>query len=101
MNESETRAELIDLALREAGWGTLEGSRVRREYPITDGRIIPGIGRAKAKQADYLLYYKNQPLAVIEAKQATSGPTEGVTQAKEYAGMLELAYTYSTNGKEI
>ena len=33
MNEAETRAEHIDPALREAGWGIVEGSRIRREYP--------------------------------------------------------------------
>ena len=31
MNEAETRAELIDPALKEAGWGVVDGSRVRRE----------------------------------------------------------------------
>jgi type I restriction enzyme R subunit len=31
MNEAETRAELIDPALREAGWGVVADSRVRRE----------------------------------------------------------------------
>ncbi len=39
MNEAETRAEHIDPALAEAGWGVVEGSRIRREYPITLGRI--------------------------------------------------------------
>ena len=31
MNETETRAELIDPALVAAGWGVVEGSRIRRE----------------------------------------------------------------------
>jgi type I site-specific restriction endonuclease len=31
MNEAETRAELIDPALKAAGWGVVEASRVRRE----------------------------------------------------------------------
>jgi type I restriction enzyme, R subunit len=31
MNEAETRAELIDPALKAAGWGAIEGSRIRRE----------------------------------------------------------------------
>lgn len=31
MNETETRAHLIDPALKEAGWGVVEGSRVRME----------------------------------------------------------------------
>jgi hypothetical protein len=39
MNEAETRAEHIDPALKAAGWGVVEGSRIRREYPITPGRI--------------------------------------------------------------
>jgi type I restriction enzyme R subunit len=30
MNESETRAELIDPAFHTAGWGVVEGSRIRR-----------------------------------------------------------------------
>jgi type I restriction enzyme R subunit len=44
MNEAETRAELIDPALKAAGWGVVEGSRIRREYLISPGRI-EGRGR--------------------------------------------------------
>ena len=33
MNEAETRAEYIDPALKAAGWGVVEASRIRREYP--------------------------------------------------------------------
>ena len=44
MNEAETRAEHIDPALKAAGWGVVEGSRVRREYLISPGRI-EGHGR--------------------------------------------------------
>ena len=39
MNETETRAEHIDPALKAAGWGVGEGSRIRREYGISPGRI--------------------------------------------------------------
>jgi type I restriction enzyme R subunit len=39
MNEAETRAEHIDPALKAAGWGVVEGSRISREYPITLGRL--------------------------------------------------------------
>ena len=68
MNEAETRAEHIDPALAAAGWGVAEGSRVRREYPITPGRI-EGLGRrGKALTADYVLEYRNTKLAVVEAK---------------------------------
>jgi type I restriction enzyme R subunit len=34
MNEAETRAELIDPALKAVGCGVVEGSRIRREYLI-------------------------------------------------------------------
>jgi type I restriction enzyme R subunit len=44
MNEAETRAEHIDPALAAAGWGVIDGSRVRREFPITPGRL-EGHGR--------------------------------------------------------
>jgi type I restriction enzyme R subunit len=46
MNEAETRAEHIDPALAAAGWGVVPGSRIRREYPITLGRL-EGHGRSK------------------------------------------------------
>nr|WP_026097884.1 hypothetical protein [Baaleninema simplex] len=67
MNEAETRAELIDPALKEAGWGVIEGSRVRREL-IAPGRLIGNGRRGKPKYADYVLVYRNRKLAVIEAK---------------------------------
>lgn len=34
MNEAETRAEYIDPSLAAAGWGVVEGSRIRREYAV-------------------------------------------------------------------
>ncbi|MDP2266956.1 MAG: type I restriction-modification enzyme R subunit C-terminal domain-containing protein [Thiobacillus sp.] len=34
MNEAETRAEHIDPLLAAAGWGVVEGSRIRREYAL-------------------------------------------------------------------
>ncbi|HRJ59351.1 MAG TPA: DEAD/DEAH box helicase family protein [Anaerolineales bacterium] len=100
MNESETRAELIDPKLYAAGWGVLEGTKIRREYHITAGRIQAG-GRGKPTIADYILVYKNRPLAVVEAKSNEYGVGEGVGQAKEYAQKLNIRYTYATNGKEI
>lgn len=39
MNESETRAELVDPALKAAVWGVVERSRVRREFPIAPRRL--------------------------------------------------------------
>jgi type I restriction enzyme R subunit len=101
MNEAETRAEHIDPALKAAGWGVVEGSRIRREYPITLGRIEGHGKRGKALTADYVLEYRNTKLAVVEAKAWDKALTEGVGQAKDYAGKLEVRFTYSTNGQGI
>jgi type I restriction enzyme R subunit len=101
MNEAETRAELIDPKLKESDWGEVEGSKILREYHINLGKIQSGGIRAKPEIADYILVYKNEKLAVIEAKSDELGETEGVTQAKSYAEKLKIDYTYSTNGKKI
>jgi len=100
LNEAETRAELIDPALRAAGWGVVEGSRVRREM-IAPGRLQGAGKRAKQEIADYVLFYRNQKLAVIEAKSRDLLDTEGVTQAKTYAKKLQTRFAYSTNGLGI
>ena len=101
MNEAETRAEHIDPALAAAGWGVVEGSRIRREYGITLGRL-EGFGRrAKPLIADYVLIYRNTKLAVVEAKAWDEELTEGVGQAKNYAEKLAIRFTYSSNGQAI
>ena len=101
MNEAETRAELIDPLLTAAGWGVVEGSRIRREFPITPGRIEGGGKRGKALIADYVLQYRNTKLAVLEAKADSLPLTEGVAQAKDYAAKLQIRFTYSSNGKGV
>src|SRR3989339_1848022 len=101
MNEAETRAEYIDPKLKVSGWGEIEGSKILREYRITEGRIQIGGTRSKPEIADYILVYKNQKLAVIEAKKLESSKTEGLGQAKDYSTKLQIQFAYSTNGKEI
>src|SRR3989339_99210 len=101
MNESETRAEYIDPKLKASGWGEVEGSKVLREFRITDGKIQTGGTRCKPEIADYVLVYKNQKIGVIEAKAENLEVGEGVAQAKAYAEKLQINYTYATNGKEI
>lgn len=100
MNEAETRAELIDPKLKACGWGAVEGSRIFREYKITQGKIHSG-GRGKRLIADYILSYKGMNLAVVEAKSDGLAVGEGVMQAKQYAQKLQLETAYATNGKEI
>jgi type I restriction enzyme R subunit len=52
MNEAETRDEHINPALKAAGWGVVDGSRVLREHPITQGRLQGAGKRGKAEIAD-------------------------------------------------
>ena len=101
MNEAETRAEHIDTALKAAGWGVVEGSRIRREYPITTGRLEGHGKKGKALTADYVLEYRNTKLAVNEAKAWDLPMTEGAAQAKNYAEKLSLRHAYCTNGQGI
>jgi type I restriction enzyme, R subunit len=101
MNEAETRAEHIDPALTAAGWGVVEDSKILREYRITAGRIEGHGRRGRADIADYVLVYRNTKLAVLEAKALNAELTEGVGQAKDYAGKLAIRHTYATNGRGI
>jgi len=101
MNEAETRAEHIDPALKAAGWGVVEGSRIRREYPITLARIEGQGKRGKALVADYVLEYRNIKLAVEEAKAWDEHLTEGVGQAKNYAVKMAVRFAYASNGQGI
>ena len=103
MNESDTRLKKIDPALRNAGWGVVEGSDIfteQRAYLLTPGRIV-----AKAKRnpdkIDYLLTYKGVKLGIIEAKKDELDVSAGVEQAKKYAAAMNIRYTYSTNGDKI
>jgi type I restriction enzyme R subunit len=101
LNEAETRLQHIDPALAAAGWITGGSVRLRAEFQITDGRILGGGQRGAAQKADYLLEYKGQYLAVVEAKAWDAPYTEGVGQAKEYALKLGVRFTFATNGQQI
>ncbi len=100
MNETDTRAELIEPQLKASGWGVGE-ARIQREFYINAGEIKAGGIRDKQLKADYVLNYRNRKLAVIEAKSDELEVGEGVAQAKSYATKLKLDYTYAANGREI
>lgn len=103
MNEATTRRELIDPKLTSCGWGqnVTTGSQVVAEYVFTDGRLIGAGQRGKTKKADFLLIYKNQKLAIVEAKADDKEITDGLEQVKDYAATLGIRYVYSTNGRGI
>src|SRR3989440_6770254 len=101
MNEAETRADHIDPALRAAGWGLVEGSKVLREFPLTPGRIEGHGRRARSHQVDYVLVYRNRKLGVIEAKAWDQLLTLGAAQAKDYATKMAVRFAYCSNGQGI
>ncbi|MDO4985946.1 MAG: DEAD/DEAH box helicase family protein [Prevotella sp.] len=100
MNESDTRLHKIDPQLKAVGWGVLDGSRITTEYTFTKGKISQ-TQKGKPKRADYVLIYKGVKLAVVEAKSDELSYAEGVDQAKQYADMLSIRFTYATNGNQI
>lgn len=101
MNEADTRAELIDVQLRDAGWGVIPETKIHREFPINAGEIRAGGVRAGQMKADYVLSYKNRKIAVVEAKSDEVEVGEGVAQAKLYGDKLQTGTTYSANGRHI
>ena len=81
-----------------AGWSI---SQFLEEFTL--GKIhVRGkrVGRGVRDRADYILYYKNknQPLAIIEAKDNNHEIGAGMQQALRYAEMLDIPFAYSSNG---
>lgn len=104
MDESTTRRRKIDPALYAVGWEQVPESEIlneQRAYLIAPGRVEKLPVNRHPKKVDYILEYRHNKLAVIEAK-ADELPVEvGIAQAKQYAEMLQIRYAYSTNGDEI
>lgn len=101
MTEADTRAELIDKELAKSKWESVGDVLVKREYVISNGKISANVKARKTLSADYVLIYKNVKLAVVEAKKYSKSYTEGVAQAKDYAGRLNTKFAFSTNGRDI
>lgn len=95
--EAETRTNRILPVLQAAGWGKVDGSRIREEL-ICPGRIQSGGKRGKPLSCDYVLMHKGHKLAVLEAKRAGVSHRSGVGQAKDYAGRLGSRFAYASNG---
>jgi len=99
LSETDTRVKLIDPKLKNAGW---DESRIKREIPITDGKIIDSKGnRNPARFADYVLYHGGMMIAIVEAKDEEKDPLLGIPQAKDYCKMTDTMFAYSSNGHKI
>src|SRR4051794_35430983 len=97
-NERQTRLELIDPALRAAGWAW------DREVVIGPGRVnLSGEGMYDPTQrivADYVLRLFNMPLAVLEAKAEGEPASDGMQQGSRYAARLQVRFSIASNGRE-
>ena len=55
--------------------------------------------KASILRADYVLFHKpNVPLAVVEAKDAKHAVGAGMAQAIQYAKLLDVPFSFSSNG---
>ncbi|WP_114201416.1 DEAD/DEAH box helicase family protein [Janibacter anophelis] len=85
-DEAQTRSDLIDLLLGEAGWPLSDTQD--REYEVSGMPNATGVG-----YVDYVLWGSDGlPLAVVEAKRTTTSAGIGQQQAKLYADRLEAQF---------
>jgi len=103
MDESATRRKKIDPKLYEVGWEQVPESEIlteQRAY-LAPGQVSALPHNRHPKKVDYILEYKKQKLAAIEAKSDEKDVATGVKQAKDYAELLKIRFTYSCNGDKI
>lgn len=104
-NEENTKLKYITPELIKK-WSA-EGDQIVMEYgktAFTDGQILVDsdgtVTRGERKKVDYFLLYKyNLPLALVEAKGIDHDVHDGVSQAIEYAKLLDVPFAYASNGK--
>lgn len=100
LSERDICTKFITPAIAAAGWDIQR--QVREEVTFTKGRVIVRgklHTRGQARRADYVLYRQaNLPLAVIEAKDNTHGPGDGMQQALDYAESLDVPFAFTSNG---
>ncbi|SFO40898.1 type I restriction enzyme, R subunit [Algoriphagus ornithinivorans] len=112
MNEAQTRKDLIDKQLYQAGWNIHDQTQVISEFDIKvdlpDGVNEPLTPYQGHQFSDYVLLGKNgKPIAVVEAKKTFTDAAIGREQAKQYCYNIqkehggELPFCFYTNGHDI
>ncbi|MEC4819726.1 MAG: sigma-70 family RNA polymerase sigma factor, partial [Scytonema sp. PMC 1069.18] len=89
LSATEVEKQLTLTKLLEAGWDTSPFS-LRQEVRL-----------GRQSTADYVLYFNESPIAVVEAKRLDTDIRSGIDQAKRYASILDLRPIFVTNGEEI
>ncbi|WP_432380624.1 DEAD/DEAH box helicase family protein [Duganella sp. P38] len=111
-SEAQTRSELIDRQLYQAGWNVKDPTQVVEEFdilsPLPEGVAKPRTPYEGHQFSDYVLLGKDRkPLAVIEAKKTSRDAAIGREQAKQYCYNLkkqlggELPFCFYTNGHDL
>ena len=102
LSETDICDKFITPALQAVGWDVIE--QIYREYTLRPGRMVVKGKTASRDQksilrADYVLCFKaNIPIAVIEAKDNNHAIGAGMAQAINYAELLEVPFSFSSNG---
>jgi type I restriction enzyme R subunit len=102
LSESDLCDKVIRPAIVDAGWHTLD--QIYAQYPLRAGRVVVRGKTAKRDQAtvlfaDFVLFFKpNIPLAVVEAKKSRLSMSAGMQQAINYAELLEVPFSFTSNG---
>lgn len=99
LSERDICTKFITPAIQNAGWNIQ--TQVLEEVSFTDGKIyVRGkmTARGDRKRADYLLYYQDNPIAIIEAKDNKHSVRAGIQQALNYARILDIPSVFSSNG---
>lgn len=97
-NERQTCKDLIEPALEASGWSWQVQVRIGPGRVNLAGESM--YDETQAIIADYVLRYKNIPLAILEAKPEGESAAEGMQQASRYARRLSLRFSLSTNGSD-
>jgi len=78
--------------------------QIYREFPLRAGRVVVRGNKAQRDKstvlrADYALFYKADiPIATIEAKDNQHAVGAGMPQAIQYADLLTVPFSFSSNG---
>jgi len=109
--EQQTRKEIIDNRLKQAGWNVGDPTQVIEEFDIIvdADRVQEATTKYAGHQySDYVLLGKDgKPLAVVEAKKTAVDAAIGREQAKQYCHNIqshqggELPFCFYTNGHDI
>ncbi len=99
-NEQEIQSAIIEI-LAKAGWN--RETQIKEEFAFTQGQILVDQGkfsRGGIRRADIVLFYKKHlPIGLIEVKSGGMSIDAGMTQALEYSRVLDVPFSYSTNGE--